>query len=72
MRMIQIHLCNMLVINVIMLVILDCCFPSSQAIRIKIVYLASFKNGDNTDMNTIPQILVFRKTNNCFATFCLS
>ena len=47
----------------------DSSFPSGQAIRIKIVYLASSKNGNNADMDIIPQSLFCRKTQNFPCSF---
>ena len=49
--------------------ILDCHVSSGQATGIKIVYLTSSKNGDHADIDSIPQKLVFLKTENFLPNF---
>ena len=49
--------------------ILDCCVSPERAMRIKIVYLTSSKDGDYADIYIIPQKLVFLKTGNFLLNF---
>ena len=51
--------------------ILDSPGPPGQAIMIKVIFLASSKNGEYNDTNIISWILVFQKTENFSAFFFL-
>ena len=51
--------------------ILDCHVLSGRPTGIKVVFLASSKNGNYADMNIIPQILVFLQTEKFFHIFHL-